>query len=62
MSAPDERVYPLPLAQDDERFSFGLLADVIRVLEDHGYPPVRQALDLVALQQQLHEFLYRGDR
>jgi hypothetical protein len=43
-----ERAYPLPAAA----------LDVAKVLEAHGYPPVRAGLDWVELQQALYGFLY----
>jgi methyl coenzyme M reductase alpha subunit len=57
-----ERAYPIrPQPEDDSRFTFGLTADVIKVLESHGYPPVKNGLDIVALQQALYRFLYVGE-
>jgi hypothetical protein len=58
-TTPEPRAYPLPPTADDPRFTVGLLIDVAKVLEAHGYPPVRAGLDLVDLQQALHSFLYR---
>lgn len=57
--APD-RVYPVPPADGDtdHRFSFGLLIDVARVLQNHGYPPISKGRDLVELQLALFRFLY----
>jgi len=56
----EERAYPLPAAEEDERFTAGLVLDVAKVLEKHGYPPVRGGLDIVAPQQALYGFLYVG--
>ncbi|MDQ0367519.1 hypothetical protein [Catenuloplanes indicus] len=42
----------------DSRFTFGLLLDLTRVLEQHGYPPVVAGADLVRLQESLFNFLY----
>ncbi len=53
-----ERVYPLPQPVEDARFAFGLIHDVAKVIEQHGYPPVTAGLDLVELQQALFGFLY----
>ena len=53
-----ERAYPLPPAEEDPRFTIGLTLDVAKMLEAHGYPPVRAGLDLVELQQALYGFLY----
>jgi hypothetical protein len=52
------RTYPLNVP-NDPRFTIGLLIDVKRVLEEHGYPPITHGLDLVDLQQALHSFLYK---
>jgi hypothetical protein len=57
--AGQERVYPLPLTDDDQRFTFGLVHDVAEVLAGHGYPPLVAGGDLVELQQALFRFLYR---
>lgn len=53
------RDYPLDVP-NDPRFTIGLLLDIRQVLEQHGYPPVREGLDLVDLQACLFGFLY-GD-
>ncbi|MEV4423999.1 hypothetical protein AB0K23_01220 [Streptomyces sp. NPDC049602] len=54
-----ERAYPIsPRPDDDPRFTFGLTIDVAKVLEDHGYPPVKAGLDIVNLRQALFGFLY----
>lgn len=61
MSAETPRAYPLRRPgreHDDSRFTIGLLHDVVQVLEQHGYPPVRHGLDIVDLQQHLFAFLY----
>ena len=50
--------YPLPRTEDDPRFSMGLLIDVIKVLNGHGYPPITKGRDIVELQQALFGFLY----
>ena len=57
----EERAYPRPATDDDPRFNFGLLHDVAKVLEAHGYPPLRSGRDLVELQQALYRFIYIGD-
>ncbi|WP_327160486.1 hypothetical protein [Streptomyces zaomyceticus] len=57
-----DRAYPIrPKPDDDPRFTFGLVIDVARVLEEHGYPPVKAGLDIVDLQQALYRFLYVGE-
>lgn len=57
-----ERAYPIqPRPDDDPRFTIGLTADVIKVLEEHGYPPVKNGLDILDLQQALYRFLYVGN-
>lgn len=58
----DTSRYPLRgVVDDDPRFTFGLLEDLTRVLQDHDYPPVH-GRDLVDLQQAIFRFIYRGDR
>lgn len=52
------RTYPLPRPADDPRFTLGLVIDVIRVLQEHGYPKVECGADIVELQQTLFGFLY----
>ncbi|MCZ4117798.1 hypothetical protein [Streptomyces sp. H39-S7] len=59
-AAPAERVYPLVPDDDDPRFTAGLLLDVVKVLEAHGYPPVTTGPDLIDLHVGLFRFLYRG--
>lgn len=54
----DERAYPLPRTETDPRFNMGLTIDVIKVLEDHGYPAIHQGGDVVRLQEALFGFLY----
>jgi hypothetical protein len=55
----DERAYPItPVPEDDPRFNAGLLHDVARVLEQHGYPKLAHGRDLLGLQQALYRFLY----
>lgn len=44
-----DRVYPLPRADEDPRFTVGLVIDVNQVLVEHGYPPATSGGDLVAL-------------
>jgi hypothetical protein len=53
------RTYPIPTPADDARFNYGLIADVIRVLVDHGFPPITSGGDIVELQMALFGFLYR---
>lgn len=56
-----ERAYPItPAPDDDSRFTVGLTVDVIKVLTEHGYPPVTNGMDIVELQQALYRFLYVG--
>lgn len=60
------RRYPLGPADDDPRFTFGLIVDVARVLAEHGYPPMSDEYagigrDLSGLQQALFGFLYALD-
>jgi hypothetical protein len=52
------RLYPMPAPADDPRFTYGLLADAVRVLERHGYPRPTSGADLTALQTALFGFLY----
>lgn len=56
-----DRAYPLPRPADDARFTMGLLIDVAKVLQEHGYPPVKNGLDLVDLQASLFGFLYERE-
>ncbi|MFF4751770.1 DUF6284 family protein [Streptomyces sp. NPDC002514] len=58
------RRYPLPppAAGDDPRFSFGLLVDVTKVLEEHAYPPVTAGRDLLELQLALFRYLYAAEQ
>jgi hypothetical protein len=42
----------------DPRFTLGLVLDVARVLEQHGYPPIAKGRELVDLQVALFRFLY----
>ena len=49
--------YPLPRPADDPRFTVGLWIDVVKVLTEHGYPPLTGP-DVVELQQALFQFLY----
>ncbi|GAA3856782.1 hypothetical protein [Streptomyces sedi] len=60
MRAGAERLYPVaPLDGDnDRRFTVGLLFDMARVVEAHGYPPLTRGGDLVELQLALFRFLY----
>lgn len=53
-----ERVYPLPRPADDPRFNMGLMIDVARVLEEHGYPKITAGRDIVELQMALFGFIY----
>jgi hypothetical protein len=57
-----ERVFPLgrPESGEDARFNFGLLHDVMTVLEQHGYLAREDwcGRDLVELRQALFRFLY----
>lgn len=55
------RVYPIPRADDDPRFTFGLTLDVADALGRHGYP-IAAGGDFVALQQALFVFLYGAGR
>lgn len=52
------RTYPLRRPDNDPRFSVGFTLDIVLVLERHGYPPVTDGGDLVALRQALFGFLY----
>ena len=52
------RLYPMPAPDDDPRFTFGLLADVVTVLERHGYPRPTHGRDLIDLHGALFGFLY----
>lgn len=54
------RAYPLPRPVKDPRFSMGLLSDVAKVIEEHGYPPITEGRDILDLQSALFGFLYEG--
>jgi len=55
------RAYPLPQSDgDDPRFCFGLIHDVGKVLESHGFPPVK-GTDAVDLMAALFRFVYATD-
>jgi hypothetical protein len=55
----DERQYPItPTPEDDPRCAAGLLHDVARVLEQHGYPRITHGRDLLDLQSALYAYLY----
>jgi uncharacterized protein DUF6284 len=59
------RRYPLPppaAAGEDPRFSFGLLVDVAKVLEQHAYPRVTAGRDLLELQMALFRYLYAAEQ
>lgn len=57
------RVYPLPRPEsgDDPRFCFGLIHDVGKVLESHGFPPVRNGSDHVDLMTALFGFVFASE-
>lgn len=57
------RAYPLPRPEsgNDPRFSFGLMYDVGKVLESHGFPPVRNGSDLVDLMTALFGFVFTSE-
>jgi hypothetical protein len=50
--------FPVPAPADDSRFTFGLLLELAKVIEQHGYPPIAAGADLVRLQQSVFGFLY----
>lgn len=54
------RNYPLPQPEHDPRFTFGLLYEVAKTIEAHGYPPFT-GRDLVELGQALFRLLYAPD-
>jgi hypothetical protein len=49
--------YPRPLV-DDPRFDGGLILDLAKVIEAHGFPPITDATDLAGLQQSAFEFIF----
>ena len=53
-----DRRYPMPVLENDDRFTFGLVLDVADVLHRHRYPKLTSGDDFVALQQVLFRFLY----
>ncbi|MFF4524188.1 hypothetical protein [Streptomyces bluensis] len=62
-STAELRHYPLPppTSGEDPRFCFGLLIDVAKVLEQHGYPPITSGRDLLELQMALFTYLYAAE-
>jgi hypothetical protein len=60
VSTPTEPAYPVLPAEgdDDRRFTVGLLLDVKKAIEAHGYPPVVSGRDLMGFQLALFRFLY----
>jgi hypothetical protein len=52
-----ERVYPMVRKSNDSRFTFGLMFEVVSVLERHGYPRPAD-MDYVDLQHDLFACLY----
>jgi len=57
------RAYPLPHPEsgNDPRFTFGLIHDVAKVLETHGFPPVRNGSDHVDLMTALFGFVFASE-
>lgn len=62
-------VFPVQPAAEgaDDRFTYGLVWDVARVLADHGFPDltnpaVARGGDFVELQQALFRFIYVGPK
>lgn len=51
------RNYPLPAPESDPRFTFGLLYEVAKTIEAHGYPPLTGG-DVVGLYVALFGLLY----
>lgn len=53
-------VYPVTPkdGDNDSRFTNGLVFDVVKVLESHGYPKLASGRDLLELRQSLYRFLY----
>jgi hypothetical protein len=50
-------------ADDQSRFTYGLIFEVVKVLEAHGYGPFDEGRQLVELSQHLLHFLHGdGDR
>ncbi|QKV93924.1 hypothetical protein HUT19_20955 [Streptomyces sp. NA02950] len=60
-AAAPKRVYPVaPDSGDtDSRFTNGLLFDVVKVIESHGYPKFTSGRDLLELRMSLFRFLYK---
>ena len=55
--APLVRTYPLPAPDNDPRFTFGLIHEIAKTLESHGYPALT-GMDAVDLMQALFRLLY----
>lgn len=58
--ASAERNYPLPAPESDPRFTFGLLYEVAKTIEAHGYPPLT-GRDVTELSVALLGLLYTRD-
>ncbi|MET8177440.1 hypothetical protein [Streptomyces sp. NPDC005336] len=59
-AAAPEPVYPVAPkdGDNDSRFTNGLVLDVVKVLESHGYPEFVSGRDLLELRMSLYRFLY----
>jgi hypothetical protein len=57
------RTYPLPRPEsgNDPRFTFGLMYDVAKVLEAHGFPPVTNGSDHVDLMTAIFGFVFASE-
>lgn len=57
------RAYPIPHPEpgNDPRFTHGLTYDIGKVLEAHGFPPVKNGTDAVDLMMALFRFLYASE-
>ncbi|GGO86496.1 hypothetical protein GCM10012280_22760 [Wenjunlia tyrosinilytica] len=55
-----QRAYPVARSEGDSdpRFTFGLVSNVAKVLQAHGYPPLVVGADLLELHIALFHFLY----
>lgn len=49
-----------PTNDHDPRFTFGLIYDVAKVLEEHGYEGMRKGEAFVELNMHLFHFLHGG--
>lgn len=50
--------YPVPPPEPDKRFTVGLVQDVAKALQAHGFPALSSGEDYVRLREHLFQFIY----